>query len=113
MKKTYELTMILPATVSEKDAKALVAGLLAKSGGKVTGTDFWGKRDLAYPIKKQTKALYVLFNLELTSEEALELDKRIRLEEGIMRYLLISVKADKVKSKSKKKSKALGTLKSK
>jgi small subunit ribosomal protein S6 len=88
-KKNYELMLVLPDGKQQKEAEALVKEWLSKSGGKVVSVDFWGKKDLVYPIKKQMKGVYVLFELELAADEATELQKRIKLEEGLLRHLLV------------------------
>lgn len=102
--KTYELTIVLPSKSAEKKAVALVEGLLKKSGGKIVSNEFWGSKELAYDIDKQNKAEFTFFELELTPSEVNELNKRLNLEEGIMRYLLVEAKKNKV-IKSKKKNK--------
>ena len=45
--------LVLPDGKQQKEAEALVKEWLSKSGGKVVSVDFWGKKDLVYPIKKQ------------------------------------------------------------
>ncbi len=57
--------------------------------GKVTKEDLWGERDLAYPIKKNTKGYYVHFEFETDPALAKDLDKNLKVEEDIIRYLLI------------------------
>ncbi len=103
MKKQYELTVILPVETSQKEATGLVEGLLARAGGKITASDFWGKKDLVYPIKKRTSAIYAHFKLQMESSEAVEIEKRLRLEENVVRYLLVAVEKPVIKE-SKKKS---------
>ena len=58
-------------------------------GGKVIKEDLWGERDLVYPIKKQTKGFYAHFEIEAEGKNAKGLDKQLKLEEDILRYLLI------------------------
>lgn len=113
MKKNYELTLILPSETTEKAGVAILAGLLAKSGGKVVSTTNWGVKDLAYSIKKQARGMYLFFDLELASTEAVELDKRLRLAEEIVRYLLVQTSTKVISKPSLKEEKKNGRAKSK
>jgi len=105
-KKNYELMLVLPDGKQQKEAEALVKEWLGKSGGKVVKVDFWGKRDLVYPIKKQMKGVYVLFELELAADEVTELQKRIKLEEGLLRNLLVVKNQRIIKDKKPAKLKS-------
>ncbi len=61
-----------------------------------------GKKNLAYPIKKQTEAEYFLFNFDAEPAQILQLDRKIRLEqEAVLRHLLIKAKPIRVKKTSK------------
>jgi len=105
-KKIYELMVVLPQDATQKKAEELVKSLLAKGGGKVMTVDFWGKKQLVYPIKKQMQGVYVCFDLELGLKEVLELQKRIKLEEGLLRHLLVIKKNQVKEEKSPKKAKS-------
>ena len=89
MKKTYELTVILAADTAEKEAVSVVTEILKKTGGEVVKTDFWGKKDLAFPIKKQTKGVYIYFEISFEPAVMLDFEKRLRLSEDVLRYLLV------------------------
>ena len=110
MNKMYELTVLLPLDSTEKSANALIEGLLKKSGGKIASVDFWGKRDMAYPIKKNTQAIYVLFNLEMEPPQVSELEKRLRIDENVIRYLIVVAQKPVI---SQKQEKGNGSKKSK
>lgn len=58
-------------------------------GGKLVKEDLWGARDLAYPIKKQTKGYYAHFELEGDPKVVKDLDKSLKVEEDIIGYLLV------------------------
>ena len=98
--------MVLPDGKQQKEAEAMVKDWLGKSGGKVVKTDFWGKKQLVYPIKKQMSGVYILFDLELTAEEVIELQKRIKLEEGLLRHLLVVKNQHVIKEKKPAKLKS-------
>lgn len=87
----YLLTLVLKADLDEKARKDLLDTVLKKAlgdGGKATKEDMWGVRDLAYPIKKQAKGYYVHFEIETEPKNVKDLDKVLKVEEDILRYLL-------------------------
>ena len=88
----YELTIVLPGGVSSAKKKTVrdrVEKLIKTDKGKVVKEDDWGKIDLAYEIKKETSGFFIHLNLELKSETAKELKDKLRLDNDIIRYLLI------------------------
>lgn len=89
---SYLLTLVLKPDLEEKDRKALLDSIIKKitgSEGKVVKEDLWGKRSLAYPIKRQTSGFYAHFEIEADPKDAKGLDKSLDLEEDVLRYLLI------------------------
>ena|SRR5688572_12394265 len=102
-KRTYELTLLMPSDTAEKDIKAVVTEALSKAGGELVKFDFWGKKDLAYPIKKKNQAAYGYFELSMASNEAVELGNRLRLNESVMRNLLVIKNNKEAKKESRKK----------
>lgn len=89
---SYLLTLVLKPEMDEKERKTLLDSLVKKVVGeneKVGKEDLWGVRDLAYPIKKQTKGFYVHYQLIADPSQTKGLDKSLKLEEDILRYLLI------------------------
>lgn len=78
--------------MDEKERKELLDSITKKitgSEGKIAKEDLWGKRPLAYPIKRQTSGFYAHFEIEADPKDAKGLDKSLRLEEDVLRYLLI------------------------
>lgn len=89
---SYYLTLVLKPDLEEKERKSLLDGLVKKivsSDGKVEKEDLWGNKDLAYPIKKQTKGFYAHFEISADPKNAKGLDKMLKVEEDILRYLLV------------------------
>lgn len=111
MSKQYELTIIMSADTTAKTVKSTLEDLVSKAGAKVVETTDWGKKDLAYPIKHQNTGIYLYSVIEATGEQAVDLDRRLRLNEELLRYLLVNktvteAKAEVVaKAKSKKSAK--------
>ena len=90
MKNVYELMLILKSPVEEKERERLMELIKkAVSPGKITDTKDWGKRILAYPIKKVKEGHYLLLTLELEGKEALKFPEVIKADEKLLRYLLV------------------------
>ncbi len=90
--RTYELTFI---THPELDKDALneiiqrVQGWISEAGGKINKVDLWGKKPMAYTIRKQKEGQYVHIQAEMPSKFAPELERNLRFVEAVMRFLLI------------------------
>ncbi len=89
MDKIYELTLVLPEDTTEEGAKVLLEGLLQKTGGEIKTFDFWGVRELTYPIKKMSRGAYILFDLQLKPKEVSDLGIRLKQTESVLRHLLV------------------------
>jgi small subunit ribosomal protein S6 len=89
---SYELVFILNANLSEEDSTKLLDNInsqITKFGGTVNETNLWGKRKLAYPIKKQTEGNYVLERVEIKPAALKDLDANLKLTDNILRYLFV------------------------
>ena len=85
----YELTLIFKPNLKDKEQKEIIEKLKKILGSKKIGVDFWGKKKLAYEIQKQKEGVYCLFSFEASPEVLPELEKKIKLEENIVRYLIV------------------------
>jgi small subunit ribosomal protein S6 len=109
--RTYEVMYIVdPETPTEKLTKlnTAVGKLIEKEGGTIVRMDDGGKRTLAYPIKKKKEGFYVLFEVEGSGQEIAELERRMRVNDMIIRYITVRVdedrkKAEKMKAKREKR----------
>lgn len=84
----YELMIILDPGIDERQVAASVDKFLSvirDSGGEVTELDVWGKRRLAYEIKKHGEGIYVVANFNATHEATAELDRQLGLSEAVLR----------------------------
>lgn len=89
----YYLTLVLKPDLEEKARKELLDDVekkLQAAKGKLK-TDLWGSKDLAYPIKKQNKGYYAHFTFETDPAVAKGLDGALKLEDDILRYLLVRI----------------------
>ena len=86
----YEMLVILDAgNESQNDEIAKIEELLKNLGGTLAKTDVWGKRALAYPIRKKTEGFYVLFTFELEPAQTFELRRVLGLRQNVYRQLVI------------------------
>lgn len=86
----YALTLILKPDLDEKTRQELLASVV-KNFGKLEKEDLWGVRDLVYPIKHQKKGFYAHYLFEGEPSSISSLDKALKIEEDIIRYLLVRI----------------------
>ena len=90
----YESVFIARQDVSSNNVEELAGQLqqiVQDNGGQVTKTEHWGLKNLAYRIKKNRKGHYVLFNIDAPAEAVQELERNMRFNEDIIRFLTVKV----------------------
>ena len=87
----YEVVFILNPNLSEEDTAALVTKFksLVEQNGTLAEVDEWGKRHLAYPINDLNEGYYVLMTFSSKPEFPRELDRILRITDGVMRSLIV------------------------
>jgi small subunit ribosomal protein S6 len=93
----YELVFIAVPQLDDEALAALnqrVAGWITAANGTVTGTNVWGRRQLAYAIRKYSEGFYVQVNFQLASSGARELERSLSLDEQIIRHMVIRLDED-------------------
>ena len=88
----YELMVILNPEIDERTVGTTMERFLAvikKDGGTVDNVDIWGRRRLAYDIKKKSEGIYTVVNFTAEPATAQELDRQLNLNESIMRTKLL------------------------
>jgi small subunit ribosomal protein S6 len=105
--KTYELTYIIPDKIEEKEIPKIserIKKLLPD--GKIIKEEFWGRRKLAYPILKNDFGYYTTLIFETEPENIENMAIKLRLDEDVIRHLIVSVKKPvKIEEKPKPKPK--------
>jgi small subunit ribosomal protein S6 len=89
----YEVLFVVHPDLDEsafKDIVDRVTGWVSADGGTVDKVDVWGKKSLAYPIRKKTEGQYVLVKATINPEKASIIERNMRLTEPIMRFLVTS-----------------------
>jgi small subunit ribosomal protein S6 len=90
----YENVFIARQDISGAQAEALADSfvqLIAEQGGEVKKRENWGLRNLAYRMNKNRKGHYVLFNIEAPAAAIFELERTMRINEDVIRYLTLRV----------------------
>jgi len=88
----YELTLVFDPDLSAEDQKKLtekIKKIIEDAKGKVEKTNDWGKKELAYPIKKKKMGSYFLWEIKVAPDDLDKIDKKIKIEEEVLRYLII------------------------
>jgi small subunit ribosomal protein S6 len=89
----YELIFIVHPDLDENafnDVITKVSSWITEEGGEIAKTDLWGKRKLAYPIRKQTEGQYVFMHTTLSPTFGAQLERNLRFLEPIMRFSLVA-----------------------
>ena len=90
----YEHIFLVRPDLTESQLEKVIkdfAGIVEKNGGKVAKSENWGLRTLAYKIKKNRIAHYVLYNLDAPPAAVNELERQQRLSEDVLRFMTVRV----------------------
>jgi small subunit ribosomal protein S6 len=89
----YETIFILHPSLDEEAVKANIEkfkGVIENGGGVVENVDFWGKRKLAYEIKKVNDGYFTLVDFNANPELPKELDRIFRITDGVLRHIIVN-----------------------
>lgn len=92
----YETTLIIRQDATKSDATKLndsFAKLIGELGGKVEKNEYWGLRNLSYIINKNRKGHYAFLAHSSDSKALNELERKLRLDENVVRHLTVRVEA--------------------
>lgn len=91
--KQYELTVLIhPDLEADLDTPLKkVREIITGAGGVIASEDNWGKKKLAYAIKREEFAVYVYFILDLPADAPLKISNTLNITDEVLRYLLVSV----------------------
>jgi small subunit ribosomal protein S6 len=111
-KRTYELMFIVNPDAGDEDVIKLSEGvqkIITSQGGSITKTEMMGKRQLAYEINHKKDGTYVLLEVEGSGAEIAEVERRMRVNDQILRYMTVRVdemrrRADKLKDRRARKA---------
>jgi small subunit ribosomal protein S6 len=90
----YEIVYIIRPDLDDADTNALIErieGSVTETGGTLIDKEDWGKRKLAYPILKHQKGHYVLLRVASAADQILEIERRLRLDDRVIRFITVFV----------------------
>ncbi len=114
---TYEVAVLYhpDLEIDLEKAESRVKKVITDNGGEITKTDNWGKRKLAYPIKKEEFAVYVFYNVEMPAANVAKLEQTLNITDEVIRFLVTKLdfkaiakaeaaKADKAKKAAERRA---------
>jgi small subunit ribosomal protein S6 len=112
----YEIAVLYhpDLEIDLEKATSRVEKILTDNGGKVTNVDNWGKRKLAYPIKKNEHAVYVFYTAELPAQSVRKIESTLNITDEVIRFLITRpdlkaiAKAEALKAEKAAKAAARG-----
>jgi small subunit ribosomal protein S6 len=97
-KRTYEVVFIVDPGVGDDEVMRLsetVQKIITSQGGQIVKTEMMGRRQLAYEINHRREGTYILLEIEGSGAEIAELERRMRVNDQILRYMTIRVDEDR------------------
>jgi len=107
----YEHMLIARQDISAQQVDALATHLktiIETEGGKVEKQEYWGLRSLAYRIKKNRKGHYVLLNINSPSNAVFELERQLKINEDVLRFITVKVDQFEQSNSSRKREREAG-----
>ena len=92
----YETVFIARQDIPAQEAEGLAerfSEIVTESGGSVARCEYWGLRTLAYRIKKNRKGHYTMLHIDAPSDAVLEMERNMRINEDVLRYLTIRMES--------------------
>ncbi|MBI1390461.1 MAG: 30S ribosomal protein S6 [bacterium] len=90
----YEMLYIIDAGIGETDVKSVendVKKIISETGGELTKENIWGRRQLAFPIKKKTEGFYIDLEFKATPATPKELRELFHTRTSVLRYMIMQV----------------------
>ncbi len=93
----FETLVLLSPELAGDAREALIGtftGVIEREQGEMVTVDHWGMRDLAYPVQKQMRGYYVRFEYCAPGNAVAELERNIRISDGVFKFMTIQLNAD-------------------
>lgn len=86
----YEIAILYDPDleIDLEKATSRVEKIFVGNGGKITNTDNWGKRKLAYPIKRNESAVYVFYTVDIPAEGVRKIESTLNITDEVIRFLI-------------------------
>ncbi|HEX6737779.1 MAG TPA: 30S ribosomal protein S6 [Vicinamibacteria bacterium] len=108
--RVYEILFIADPNLGEPEVDTLttqVQGYIEKEGGRIQKVEKWGKKRLAYLVKKQREGSYVLLSVEGGAALVKEVERRLRVTDGVLKFLTVRVDEELRKAEGRKARRAV------
>jgi small subunit ribosomal protein S6 len=95
----YETLLAVRSTLSDEEITGLIgkfSGAVSKGNGEMVAQENWGRRKLAYEIGKEQKGIYLIFHYKAPGAVIFELERELRLNEKVLKYLTVRIEADQL-----------------
>ncbi len=92
----YELVVVLNGSLEDDEKSATmerISNYITRFGGNVVNVDDWGKKKLAYEIQKMSEAFYTIITFEAPVTAPAEIERRVRIMEQVIRFLIVKQEA--------------------
>ncbi len=99
--RSYEVVFILDPALGDDGVEAAATAAraaLTKAGGEVAEVQKWGKKRLAYDIKKRREGHYVYFRVQAPGRAVAELERHLQIAEPVLKYLTVLMQAPRRKA---------------
>lgn len=96
----FETLLLLSPEMSAENREGILSALgavIEREGGSMAEVDHWGMRDLAYPVQKQMRGYYVRLVYNAPSALVAELERNIRITDGIFKFVTVRLAEEKAK----------------
>ena len=97
--KKYELLFLIDSSIENEkidEVVAKISDVIKNNGGNVTELNNWGKKKTAYEVNKKWEGFYSLINFEAPAELIKELERVMRIDERVMKFLVVKVDEKKI-----------------
>lgn len=92
MKRKYEIGFIINPEATEEEVKKIIDSIVVivkKAHGTIENIDEWGRRKLAYTISRHNEGIYVFINADVVGSVFLDIERRLKLTEKVMRFVVL------------------------
>ncbi len=94
MLREYEFTLVAKADLPDSEKQKLFAGyeeILLRNGGSLLRRDDWGAKRLAFPIRKNFRGHYMLYDAASTPDNIAECERLLRIDENVLRFMVVKI----------------------
>lgn len=95
----YETIFIIKPSLTDEEISKVIEktkGIIQRGGGEVVVAENWGKKKLAYEVRKEKKGTYIIVHFKGTGATVSELERNYRLDESVIKFITLKIEPDKL-----------------